>query len=49
MACLGEKEMNDRNDFEHNVQNIMGMRSTGNYLNARVIEAWINQTLNDAE
>ena len=27
----------------------MGMRNTGNYLNARVTEAWINETLNEAE
>ena len=27
----------------------MGMRNTGNYLNARVLESWINETLTDAE
>ena len=48
-ACIGDNEIVDRNDFDHNVQKVMGMRSTGNYLNARVIESWINETLNDAE
>ena len=27
----------------------MTMRNTGNVLNARVIESWINETLSDAE
>ena len=41
--------MMHRTDFEHNVQNVMSMRNTGTYLNARVIESWINETLSNAE
>ena len=49
MACLGENEMADRRAFETRVQDIMTMRNTGNVLNARVLETWINETLADAE
>ena len=31
------------------VREVMSMRNTGNVLNARVIETWINETLADAE
>ena len=48
-ACIGETEMMHRTDFEHNVQNVLSMRNTGTYLNARVIESWINETLSNAE
>ena len=35
--------------FEQRVKEIMDMKYTGNTLNARVIETWINDTLSDAE
>ena len=47
--CVGEGEMADRTSFEYRCQEIMSMRQTGNVLNARVIETWINETLSDAE
>ena len=47
--CIGENEMADRHGFENRVQEIMTMKNTGNVLNARVIETWINETLTDAE
>ena len=47
--CIGENEQADRLSFEDRVQEIMGMKNTGNVLNARVIETWINETLADAE
>ena len=34
--------------FQTRVSDIMQMRNTGNVLNARVIESWINETLTDA-
>ena len=49
MTCLGENETADRRAFETRVQDIMTMRNTGNVLNARVLETWINETLADAE
>mmetsp|Transcript_5036 Transcript_5036/g.6172 ORF Transcript_5036/g.6172 Transcript_5036/m.6172 type:complete len:103 (-) Transcript_5036:1460-1768(-) len=48
-ACIGEHEMADRMAFQTRVSEIMQMRNTGNVLNARVIETWINETLADAE
>ena len=47
--CIGQNEMADRVGFEYRVQEIMSMKNTGNVLNARVIETWINETLSDAE
>ena len=47
--CIGENEQADRHSFEDRVQEIMEMKNTGNVLNARVIETWINETLADAE
>ena len=47
--CIGENELADRICFEQRVQEIMSMKNTGNVLNARVIETWINETLSDAE
>lgn len=47
--CIGENEMADRMAFQNRVSEIMQMRNTGNVLNARVIETWINETLADAE
>ena len=47
--CLGENEQADRMAFQTRVSDIMQMRNTGNVLNARVIETWINETLADAE
>ena len=47
--CLGENEQADRMAFEARVGEIMQMKNTGNVLNARVIETWINETLADAE
>ena len=41
--------MADRTAFQDRVAEIMQMRNTGNVLNARVIETWINETLADAE
>lgn len=41
--------MADRLSFQNRVTEIMDMRNTGNVLNARVIETWINETLSDAE
>ena len=49
MTCLGENETADRRAFETRVKDIMTMRNTGNVLNARVIETWMNETLADAE
>ena len=46
--CLGEKEQADRLAFQNRVSDIMQMRNTGNVLNARVVESWINETLTDA-
>ena len=47
--CLGEHEQADRMAFDNRVQEIMNTKYTGNTLNARVIETWINDTLSDAE
>lgn len=47
--CIGANEMADRNAFQYRVDEIMTMKNTGNVLNARVIETWINETLADAE
>ena len=49
MRCIGTNEQADRVAFETRVEEIMSMRNTGNVLNARVIETWINETLSDAE
>lgn len=47
--CIGENEMAERVAFQARVEDIMAMRNTGNVLNARVIETWVNETLLDAE
>lgn len=46
--CLGENDQADRMAFQNRVTEIMHMRNTGNVLNARVVESWINETLTDA-
>ena len=47
--CVGENELANQQGFEVRVREVMSMRNTGNVLNARVIETWINDTLSDAE
>jgi hypothetical protein len=36
-------------NFEVRVRNILQMKNSGASLNQRIIEAWINETLKDAE
>lgn len=47
--CVGEAEEANNMAFQNRVSDIMQMRNTGNVLNARVIEMWLNETLEGAE